>query len=125
MAPKELNFITGNKNKLREVQEILSVTPVKLQSQNLDVPELQGSIEEISRSKCRAAADIVNITYHTFQSSMSYIWLTCTLVVNRLKVLYLWKIHVYALTLLANYLVLMCMFVYLIHSSKRSRSLHI
>lgn len=59
MAPKELNFITGNKNKLREVQEILSVTPVKLQSQNIDVPELQGTIEEISQSKCRAAADIV------------------------------------------------------------------
>ena len=59
MAPKELNFITGNKNKLKEVQAILSVTPVKLQSQSLDLPELQGTIEEISQDKCRRAADTV------------------------------------------------------------------
>ena len=59
MAPKGLNFITGNKNKLAEVKEILSVTPVELQSQNLDLPELQGTIEEISRNKCSNAADIV------------------------------------------------------------------
>ena len=59
MAPKELNFITGNKNKLAEVQAILSVTPVKLQSQSLDLPELQGTIEEISEDKCQRAAEIV------------------------------------------------------------------
>lgn len=60
MAPKTLNFITGNANKLREVKEILSVTPVEIRSQNVDVPELQGTIEEISTAKCRAAADIVS-----------------------------------------------------------------
>lgn len=59
MSPKILNFITGNANKLREVKEILSVTNVELRSQNVDVPELQGSIEEISTAKCSAAADIV------------------------------------------------------------------
>ena len=59
MAPKELNFITGNKNKLKEVQAILSETPVKLQSQSLDLPELQGTIEEISTDKCKRAAEIV------------------------------------------------------------------
>lgn len=59
MAPKELNFITGNKNKLAEVQEILSVTPVKLQSQALDLVEIQGTIEEISKDKCIRAADAV------------------------------------------------------------------
>ena len=63
MAPRELNFITGNKNKLKEVQEILSVTPVKLQSQPLDLPELQGTIEEITKDKCRRAADIVRILH--------------------------------------------------------------
>lgn len=61
MAPRVLNFITGNANKLREVKEILSITNVQLQSQNVDVPELQGSIEEISTAKCRAAADIVRL----------------------------------------------------------------
>jgi len=59
MAPKELNFITGNKNKLAEVQAILSVTPVKLQNQALDLPELQGTIEEISIDKCNRAAEAV------------------------------------------------------------------
>ena len=58
MAPKELNFITGNKNKLTEVQEILGhVLPIK--SQVLDITEIQGTIEEISLDKCRRAAAIV------------------------------------------------------------------
>lgn len=59
MAPKELNFITGNANKLAEVQAILSATPVKLQSQNIDLPELQGTIEEISTDKAKRAAEAV------------------------------------------------------------------
>lgn len=59
MAPKELNFITGNKNKLAEVQAILSATPVKLQSQAIDLLEIQGTIEEISRDKAIRAADAV------------------------------------------------------------------
>ena len=62
MAPRELNFITGNPNKLKEVQEILAATPVQLQNQNINVPELQGTIEEITRAKCRAAADIARLT---------------------------------------------------------------
>ena len=62
MAPKELNFITGNANKLAEVQAILSATPVKLQSQNIDLPELQGTIEEISTDKAKRAAEVVGIT---------------------------------------------------------------
>ena len=58
MAPTELNFITGNSNKLSEVQAILGhVVPIK--SQSLDIPEIQGTIEEISRDKCRRAAAIV------------------------------------------------------------------
>lgn len=59
MAPKELNFITGNKNKLAEVQAILSATPVKLQNQAVDLLEIQGTIEEISRHKATSAAEIV------------------------------------------------------------------
>lgn len=64
MAPKQLNFITGNANKLKEVKSILSETPVELQNQNLDLPELQGTIEEISRDKCARAADIVHSFPH-------------------------------------------------------------
>lgn len=59
MAPKELNFITGNKNKLAEVQAILSAMPIKLQSQNVDLVEIQGTIEEISTDKARRAAEAV------------------------------------------------------------------
>lgn len=59
MAPKELNFITGNANKLAEVQAILSATPVKLQSQAVDLVEIQGTIEEISTDKAKRAAEEV------------------------------------------------------------------
>lgn len=59
MPPKNLNFITGNANKLAEVQSILSSTPVQLTSQNVDLAEIQGTIEEISRDKARRAADAV------------------------------------------------------------------
>lgn len=59
MAPKELNFITGNANKLAEVSAILAETGVQLHNQNVDLPELQGTIEEITTDKCRRAADVV------------------------------------------------------------------
>ncbi len=55
MALKKLNFITGNKNKLREVKAILGDI-VELQSQALDLVEIQGTIDEISVDKCRRAA---------------------------------------------------------------------
>ena len=58
MPPKELNFITGNRNKLAEVQAILGDV-VPLNSQSLDIAEIQGTIEEISVDKCRRAAAIV------------------------------------------------------------------
>jgi hypothetical protein len=58
MAPRELNFITGNKNKLTEVQAILG-SIVHLQSQSFDLLEIQGTIEEISTDKCRRAAELV------------------------------------------------------------------
>ena len=60
--PKTLLFITSNINKLREVQAIISAITsgtVELQSRELDLPELQRSIEEVSIEKCRNAAKIV------------------------------------------------------------------
>lgn len=60
MAPKQLNFITGNKNKLTETKAMLGDT-VELQSQSLDLVEIQGTIEEISADKCRRAAEAVSI----------------------------------------------------------------
>ncbi|TKA59829.1 Inosine triphosphate pyrophosphatase [Cryomyces minteri] len=58
MAPRELNFITGNANKLAEVKAILGDT-VNLKSQSIDLVEIQGTIEEISTDKCRRAAEAV------------------------------------------------------------------
>lgn len=60
MPPKELNFITGNKNKLAEVKAILGDI-VTLQSQSLDLVEIQGTIEAISSDKCRRAAEKVSM----------------------------------------------------------------
>ena len=58
MAPKQINFITENKNKLSVVKAILEDT-INLQSQSLDLVEIQGTIEQISVDKCRKAADAV------------------------------------------------------------------
>lgn len=62
MAPKQLNFITGNKNKLSEVQAILG-SVVEVQSQSIDLVEIQGTIEEISLDKCRRAAVAVSAVH--------------------------------------------------------------
>ncbi|KAH0551108.1 hypothetical protein GP486_007544 [Trichoglossum hirsutum] len=58
MTPKRLNFITGNANKLREVEAILGDL-VDLRSQSLDLVEVQGTIDDISVDKCRRAAELV------------------------------------------------------------------
>ena len=66
MAPKELNFITSNKNKLIEVQAILGGV-IDIKSKAIDVVEIQGTIEEISADKCRRAAEVVGcILYFYF-----------------------------------------------------------
>ncbi|MCJ1472857.1 nucleoside triphosphate pyrophosphohydrolase ham1 [Lambiella insularis] len=59
MAPRDLRFITGNKNKLLEVQAILGGT-VNLTSQSLELIEIQGTIEDIVTDKCKRAAAAIN-----------------------------------------------------------------
>jgi len=60
MAPKTILFITGNQNKLREVREILGKSGITIESKTLDIPEIQGTTEEISAAKCRRAAKLIN-----------------------------------------------------------------
>lgn len=48
-----LTFVTGNINKLKEVQKIIGDDVV---SKNVDLHELQGSPEEIAIEKCRLAS---------------------------------------------------------------------
>ncbi|UJR08932.1 hypothetical protein I4U23_013184 [Adineta vaga] len=55
-----VTFVTGNKNKLAEVQAILHDVLPDLKSQHLDLPEYQGEAEEISKEKAKLAAQQVN-----------------------------------------------------------------
>ncbi|CAK5271835.1 unnamed protein product, partial [Mycena citricolor] len=56
-----LIFVTGNANKLKEVKAILSDggNPIKIDSRSLDIPEIQGSTQEVAMAKCQKAAELV------------------------------------------------------------------
>ncbi|KAJ6784864.1 hypothetical protein PWT90_00884 [Aphanocladium album] len=58
MAPY-VHFITGNANKLREVKAILE-PGIEVRSHAIDLEEVQGSLEEVTLSKCQRAADIMD-----------------------------------------------------------------
>lgn len=59
----EVTFVTGNVKKLQEVTAILGAgdhaIPYRLVSRKIDLPELQGSPEDVSREKCKLAAQEV------------------------------------------------------------------
>lgn len=59
MSLKKLNFITGNQNKLAEVRAILG-SVIEVDNQAVDVPEIQGTIEDIAKEKARRAAEAVS-----------------------------------------------------------------
>jgi inosine triphosphate pyrophosphatase len=54
---KEILFITGNEDKFREFSEIL--IGINLKRHNLDLPELQGTPEQIVKEKSKLACQIV------------------------------------------------------------------
>ncbi|KAI9574331.1 inosine triphosphate pyrophosphatase-like protein [Boletus coccyginus] len=59
MTTRRLTFVTGNANKLTETKYILSQgVPIEIDSQDLDIPELQGTTQEVARAKCRRAAEL-------------------------------------------------------------------
>lgn len=66
MAPR-VHFITGNANKLSEVKAILE-PEIEVQSVSIDLEEVQGSVEEVTLSKCQRAADIVSGRGYAHQS---------------------------------------------------------
>ncbi|CCT72737.1 probable inosine triphosphate pyrophosphatase [Fusarium fujikuroi] len=55
----EINLITGNANKIVDIKAILAPSGIAVRNQSLDLPEIQGSIEEITIAKCRRAAEMV------------------------------------------------------------------
>ncbi|KAJ6792578.1 inosine triphosphate pyrophosphatase [Iris pallida] len=57
--PRPVTFVTGNAKKLEETRAILGPS-IPFQSLKLDLPELQGEPEEISKEKARLAAAEVN-----------------------------------------------------------------
>ncbi|KAL6643146.1 hypothetical protein ACP70R_021327 [Stipagrostis hirtigluma subsp. patula] len=59
VLPKAVTFVTGNAKKLEEVRAILG-SSIPFQSLKLDLPELQGEPEDISKEKARMAALQVN-----------------------------------------------------------------
>ncbi|GAA6008604.1 hypothetical protein JCM11491_003364 [Sporobolomyces phaffii] len=63
-APRSILFVTGNANKLKEVRAILlassSASAFEVESRDLDLPEIQGTTQEVAIAKVRAAAEVVN-----------------------------------------------------------------
>lgn len=49
-----ITFVTGNKNKATEFQQIIG-TKFKIKHVNVDLPELQGNLNQITRAKLDAA----------------------------------------------------------------------
>ncbi|OAV94577.1 Ham1 family protein, partial [Puccinia triticina 1-1 BBBD Race 1] len=64
--PLKLVFVTGNANKLREVKKILCADvssenslKIEVESKALDLPEVQGSTQDVAREKSKAAAKLI------------------------------------------------------------------
>ncbi|KAH9062269.1 Ham1-like protein [Lactarius vividus] len=59
MPSGRLVFVTGNAGKLNEVREILAQgEAIDIESRDLDLPEIQGTTQEIALEKCRRAAEV-------------------------------------------------------------------
>uniref|UniRef100_A0A8D8FGP8 Inosine triphosphate pyrophosphatase n=1 Tax=Culex pipiens TaxID=7175 RepID=A0A8D8FGP8_CULPI len=57
MASRPISFVTGNAKKLEEVRAILGAAfPREIVAVKLDLPELQGEVDDICRKKCLEAA---------------------------------------------------------------------
>ncbi|CAH1761936.1 1155_t:CDS:10, partial [Entrophospora sp. SA101] len=52
-------FVTGNKKKLEEVQAIIGKS-IDLSSHKLDLTEIQGTSQEVSKDKCKRASIVLN-----------------------------------------------------------------
>lgn len=58
---KPLTFVTGNAKKLEELVAILGKDfPRQVVSKKVDLPELQGEIDEIAVIKCKEACRLVD-----------------------------------------------------------------
>jgi inosine triphosphate pyrophosphatase len=75
-----ITFVTGNAKKLEEVKIYLAKSchgdadalPFILTNQKIDLPELQGEPDEISKEKCRLAAERVGGPVITEDTSLCF-----------------------------------------------------
>ena len=75
--PRRITFVTGNANKLAEVRRMLTSdgeggSSLVIDNAALDLPELQGSPEEIAREKCAAAAKLIQGPCMTEDTSLGF-----------------------------------------------------
>jgi len=68
LRPKTLNFVTSNKNKLKEVKAILGGV-IEIQNHSPELVEIQGTVDEIARHKCQQAAIAVSCLQRMFRSA--------------------------------------------------------
>jgi ribokinase/non-canonical purine NTP pyrophosphatase (RdgB/HAM1 family) len=71
---KKITFVTGNKNKLAEVQRLLSSSSfaVDIDNYKLDLPELQGSPHDIAREKCHLASQQLKAAVFTEDTCLCF-----------------------------------------------------
>ncbi|KAF7373488.1 Inosine triphosphate pyrophosphatase [Mycena sanguinolenta] len=69
-----LIFVTGNANKLKEVKAILSSggNPIEIESRALDIPEIQGTTQEVAIAKCRRAAELLGCPCITEDTALCF-----------------------------------------------------
>ncbi|KAL7421636.1 nucleoside triphosphate pyrophosphohydrolase ham1 [Cryptotrichosporon argae] len=72
--PKSFVFVTGNANKLREVQAILAAggSGIECEAQAVDVPEVQGTTQEVAIAKVKAAAAALGKTCVTEDTALCF-----------------------------------------------------
>jgi inosine triphosphate pyrophosphatase len=70
MKEKQILFITGNNDKFREFSEI--ITSVKLERKDIDLPELQGTPEQIAKEKAKLACTMLNKPCFVDDTSLSF-----------------------------------------------------
>lgn len=71
-----ITFVTGNQNKLEEVQRILGEgggLPFNITNYKLDLPELQGDVIEIAKEKCSVAAKEMRGPVITEDTSLCFV----------------------------------------------------
>ncbi|KAF8270938.1 inosine triphosphate pyrophosphatase-like protein [Lactarius quietus] len=76
MTLERLVFVTGNAGKFNEVREILAQgaqgAAIDIESRDLDLPEIQGTTQEIAVEKCRRAAELIGGPVITEDTSLCF-----------------------------------------------------